>query len=66
MGSLGTPRARLHEQPNRVVQHADKEGAEEADTVRHRGGLGEEDRLDGPPLQRGHREEESQMLEVDS
>lgn len=27
------------------------------------GGLGEEDRLDVPPLQRGNREKEGQMLE---
>ena len=58
--SLG---AYLHEQPHRVLQQADKEDAEEADPVRGGGGPGEEDRLDVPPLQRGDREKEGQMLE---
>ncbi len=43
---------RLHEQPRRVAQQADKEGAEKADTVRDRGGLGEKARDHVSPFQR--------------
>ena len=43
-----------------------KGGAREGDAVRHRGGLGEEARLDVPRLQRGGREKEGEMLEGNS
>ena len=55
--------AGLHEQQDRVVQQADKKAGEEADPIRDRGSVGEADRLDVPPLQRGNREEEGKVLE---
>lgn len=48
----GRPReAGLREQRGRVAQQADKKAGEEADPIRDRGGVGEEDRLDVPALQ---------------
>ena len=47
----GTQEAHLHEQQDRILQQADQKARQEANPIRDRGGVGEEDRLDVPALQ---------------
>ena len=59
----GAQAPHLHEQPDRGLQQADKEGAEEADPIRHGGGAGEAPCDDVPALQQRDRHEKGPRME---